>query len=238
MERALPSPEVKARIGALAVGLASDCDNAEEAVSQIVNANLPNATTLPFAAFLTSEGKWVDGFFGYKDAPAFAELLAKVEKSPLLLATAAVRKQLEKIALTATAAAERRDWKTVLGEAKKASKSTGLCPERDAVRAAEKKARDWCAAELEAAVQEAASGGDLAGPRKRLLDVRTHFAGEPEFADAETGSKALIQLQLIREGEGRSGPLPKARQKATATFNGTRWTAVFATPAAEDKAGK
>jgi hypothetical protein len=239
VERVLPSPDVKPRMGALAIGLASDCDHPEEAVARIMQEHLSGGTTLPFAGFLTPDGKWVDGFSGYRDVKAFAEVLTSVEKSPMLQTAPAVRKQLEKGAAAATAAAEHGDWKTVLAEVKKASKSSGRCPERDALRAAEKKARDWSAAELEAAVQEAGSGVDLTKPRKHLTDVKAQFAGEPEFADAETGSKAMNQLQLIREAEVRSGPMPMARDKAAATFKGTRWAAVFVPPAAAgDKPGK
>jgi hypothetical protein len=239
VERVLPNADIKARMGGLAIGLASDCDHPEEAVARIMQDHLAGGTSLPFAGFLAPDGKWVDGFSGYKDAKAFAEVLASVEKSPVLQAAPAVRKQLEKGAAAVTAAAERSDWKTVLGEVKKASKSSGRCPERDALKAAEKKARDWVAAELDAAVQEGGAGADLAKARKHLSDVKAQFAGEPEFADAEAGSKAMNQLQLIREAEARSGPMPVAREKAAATFKGSRWAAIFTPPAAAgDKAGK
>jgi hypothetical protein len=236
VERVLPSAEIKARIAALTVGLAADCDAGDQEFGQFMHDHLPTAEVLPFAAFLTADGKWIDGFSGFKDAAKFAEVLTAVEKSPLLDATPAVRKQLEKIAATATAAATRSDWKAVLTAARDAGKSTGRCPERTAIKAAEKQARDWAAAQLDAAVQTASSGGDLAPARKALADVKRHFAGEPEGAQAETGAKAVLRLTQIRDAETLPNPAHDLRDRAAATFTGTRWSAIFAKPPApQDK---
>jgi hypothetical protein len=231
VERVLPSPEVKARIASLAVGLAADCDAPEDAVEELMRAHLGGATMLPFAGFVTHDGKWVGGFSGNQDAAAFAGVLASAEKSPLLDATAAVRKQLEKPAKTATAAAARGDWKSALGAVREAGKSTGRCPERDRIKAADRQAREWAAAQFAAAVEEAGSGGDLAPARKRLAEIKRHFAGEPEAAEAELGSKAVQRLTQIRDAETLPNPARDLRDKAAAMFQGTRWAAIFVKPA-------
>src|SRR5262245_43914638 len=50
-------PQVRDRISRIAVGLAADCDAPEPAVDAILRRNLPDAQMLPFAAFLTAEGR-------------------------------------------------------------------------------------------------------------------------------------------------------------------------------------
>ena len=47
MQRVLSAAPVKERIGALAVGLAADCDNAEGGVESLMRDGLPGASTLP-----------------------------------------------------------------------------------------------------------------------------------------------------------------------------------------------
>lgn len=232
MERVLPDAAVKARIGALAIGLAIDCDDPDRDVDELVRANLAGASMLPFAGFLTPDGKWIAGFSGYKDAAALTAVMAEAEKSPLLDATAAVRKLLEKVAQTASTAAEHGDWKAVLLAAREAGKSTGRCPERNTVDAAEKKARDWVAAQFDAVIQDAVAGNDLAPSQKRLADIRRHFAGEPEAIDADAGSKALRRLAQIRAAEARPNPAADLRDKAAVMFKDTRWSAAFGKPAA------
>jgi hypothetical protein len=227
VERVLPSSGIKERLSAMAIGLAADCDDPEQSVEAIMREHLPDARVLPFVAILGPEGQWVDGFSGYKEAPAFAEVLERVEKTTVLDATPAVRKQLEKVAKTATEAAEQGNWRRVLQAAEQASKTSGRCPERDAVDDALKRARSWAEEQLAAAVGEAAGGGDLTPARQRLADVKRNFEGEPEAADAEEGRKAFLRLARIREAEARPNPAPDLRDKAAASFAGTRWAAVF-----------
>ena len=229
--------DVKPKIQALAVGLAADCDAAEQEVEALMRANLPDASSLPFVALLTPDGRWIDGYSGWKEEPAFLQLLAKAEKSPLLEATAAVRKQLEKHAGTVGAAAEKGDWQAVLVAAREERKSVGRCPERDVIKGAEKKAREWAAAELDGVVQQAKAGGDIVALRKRLGVVKQKFAGEPEAADVETGLKAMQKLGLVREVEAGGNPAKDLRERNSAPFKGTRWIAMFDKPAPAE-AGK
>lgn len=236
MQRVLPTSPVKERIAALALGLAVDCDGPPSDVDEILRANLPDASALPFVAFLTPDGQWVDGASGFQDNAAMLALIERAAKSPLLEAKPAVRKQLEKPAATAMAAVAKSDWKTVLVAAREAGKSTGRCPERASIRAAEQQARAWAAAQLDTAAQEAAAGGDLVAVRKRLAAVKQHFTGEPEGADAETGSKAVQRLQTVREVEANPNPARDLRERSAAPYKGTRWAAIFAKPS--DKPGE
>ena len=232
MERALPNPEVKSRLSAIAIGLAADCDAPDGGIDELMHQGLPGATGLPFVAILTPDGQWIDGFSGYRDAKELASFLDRAAKSPLLEAPAAVRKQLEKLATAATAAAARADWKPVLAAAREADKSHGRCPERTAIKAAEQKAREWLAAQYDAVFQAAATGADLAPARQRLADVKRHFAGEPEALDADTGTKALQRLKYVREIEANPNPARDLRERSAAMFPGTRWTALFEKPTA------
>ncbi len=239
MERVLASKEVKARLSGIAIGLAADCDAPQGPLHELFEAKLPEATMLPFVAFLTPDGQWIDGFSGYQEADQFLKVLTLAEASPLLNAKPSVRQQLEKLAASANLAADKSDWKPVLAAAREANKSSGRCPERTAIQAAEQKARAWAAAQFAAIEQDAVGGADLAPSRKRLAAVKLQFVGEPEAADAENGSKAILRLTQIRDVETLPNPAKNIREKAAETWKGTRWAAIFAKPAAAPgKGGK
>jgi hypothetical protein len=228
VERVLPSEEVKKLIRGLAVGLAADCDSPERDVEKIMRENLAGAQRLPFVGLLTHDGKWVGGFAGYKDTPAFLQVLKAAEESPYLQASKAVRKKLAGLAASAQKAADKGDWKSVMRAAQAAAKTTGRCPERVTLAGIVTKARDWAAGQLDAAVRLARAGGDLAEPRKILGEVRKSFAGEPEFADADLGLKALKKLsQIVRLVQSGASPPAGIREKAARTYKGTRWESVF-----------
>jgi hypothetical protein len=227
----LSADPIKSRLGGLAIGLAVDCDNPAPGIEELIRANLPDASTLPFVAFLTPDGHWVVGASGYQDSAKMQALLDKAAASPLMDAKPDVRKSLEKPAAAATAAAAKSDWKTVLGAAREARKSTGRCVERKAIVEAEKLARAWAAAELSAVVEGATGGGELAPLRKRLAAVKTPFVGEPEATDCDNGLKALQRLQVVREVEAGGNPAKDLRPRSAEPFKGTRWTALFDKPA-------
>ena len=117
-------------MGTLAIGLASDCDSPESDVQQIMRANLPNATGLPFVAFITHDGKWVEGYSGFKSAGDFSKIMQKADKTPYLQASKATRKKIANIVKRADTAAARGDWKSVVKGSKAAAKMAGRCPER------------------------------------------------------------------------------------------------------------
>jgi hypothetical protein len=218
VERVLPDSEVKEKIGAIAVGLAADCDAPERDVEEIMRKNLAGKNALPFACFIGHDGTWVAGFSGYRDTAAFADILDTADKCPLLDATDAVRKKLLGLANVAGKSAERGDWKAVLRAGNEGAKTVGRCPEREALLALVKQARAWAQGELEG-VADAARGADPLELKKRLAEVRKHFAGEPEGADADLGMKALGKLAQITA--------PEQREKAKAEYKDTRWARIF-----------
>jgi len=227
VERVLPHATVKERISALTVGVAIDWYSAGPEIEELFAKNLPDPRNAPMVGFLTADGAWVDGFSGWITETDFVKVLERVEQSPLLLATPAVRKRLEKHAATVGPAAEQGNWRVVLAAAREAGKSTGRCPERDAIAAAEKQARTWAAGELDGVVQEAKTGGDLVPLRKRLRVVKDKFAGEPEAADVDTGMAALKKLALVREVEAAGNPARDLRERHAEPFKDTRWVALF-----------
>lgn len=235
MERVLPDPAVKERMKELAVGLAADCDAPEGDVEKIMRENLRGASTLPFVAFVTHDGKWVGGFSGYHDAGEFVRVLATAEETPYLQATKAVRAKLATLVEKTTKAAEQSDWKTVVAVAKEAAKTTGRCPERSAILETMKKAQAWAAGRIDEAVK-AAQAGSVAPANEALAEVRKCFPGEPEGEDAETGIKAVRRLSTILEAEAKGTASPSSRDKARKEFKETRWMAIFeqaATPPEE-----
>lgn len=219
---------MKARLGALAVGLAADCDAPESEVEQIMSANLAGAQMLPFAGFVSFDGKWVDGFSGFRDEAEFKKVLEVADKSPLLNATDATRKKLAAIVKIAEPAAKKGDWKSVVKASKDASKMFGRCPEREALSGFVKQARDWANVQFDAVVKDARSGADLTEARKKLNEVKRHFAGEPEGADADMGLKAIAKLSVLAAAEASGAPVPAgARAKAASEYKDSRWAQIF-----------
>jgi len=230
VQRVVPHPTIKDRLSALVVGLAQDWEKPEAAIEELFAKNLPDAKSYPLVAFITVDGKWIEGYSGWLAEPDVLKMLARVEASPLLQAEPAVQKLLAKLAVAATAAVSKEDWKAVLASAREAAKSTGRCADRTAIRAAEKQARAWANGQLEASVQSASSGGDLAPIRRQLAAIKTHFVGEPEGADAETGIKAVQRLTTVREVEANPNPARDLRERSAAPYAGTRWAAIFVKP--------
>ena len=234
MERVIPHAKVKDRIAALAVGLFTDCDRPERDVEKIMRAHLPNASTLPFAGFVTHKGEWVGGFSGFKDTRAFLAVLEAAEKTPYLQASKAVQKKLAALVAKAEKATDKGDWKPVMQAARAGAKTTGRCPERQALAGLVKKARAWAAGEFDAAVRFARPGGDLMKARQTLSAVRKQFAGEPEGADASKGLKAVQALSRIVDAESGDSPPPAGiREKAARPYRDTRWASIFEKAPAE-----
>lgn len=231
MERVLPSSEVKERISDLAVGLAADCDAPEADVERLMSENLKGANALPFAAFVTHDGKWVGGFSGFKDAAEFLKVLDAAEQSPLIQASEATRKKLAGLADKATKAAGAGDWKTVATACREAAKTSGRCPERKALVALRRKAGEWASGRLDESVA-AARAGDIAKAQAAIADVRKQLAGDPEAGDADKGTKALRRLAAIPAGEAGA----RNREKAAVEYRESRWAAIFEPAPAEDPA--
>lgn len=218
---------IRSRVGKLAVGLAVDCDAPVDGIDDLLHENLPDASMLPFVGVLTYEGKWVGGYSGFRQPPEFGAFLDEIEKSPLLDAKPDVRAQLAKHAKAATDAAEKGNWGAVVKAVRAADACFGRCPERDALRTAEQRVRDWLAAQYDAVTKAAVSGDDLAAARRTLADVKRVFAGEPEADDAQRGLEALSRLNRVRAVEAQGNAKKDLRDRAAAEFAGTRWTALF-----------
>jgi len=220
-------------MGDLAVGLAADCDRPENDVNKIIRANFPNAQKLPFVAFITHDGKYVEGYSGFKRPGDFLEVLKKADATPYLKATPAVQKKLAGFVAKAEKAAKKDAWKTVIRYSVEAEKTTGRCPERKQMAKLMKAARAWAASQFSAAAKSARSSDDTAAARKIVLAVKKKFAGQPEAAEADMGNKALRRLAKIQKIEA-GGSAPKGmREKAARDFKDTRWKAVFEKGAAE-----
>jgi soluble cytochrome b562 len=189
--------------------------------------HLKGAGTLPFVGFVTHDGKWIDGYSGYKDADAFLKVVEAAEASPALRASEATRKKLAALVEKTTKAVEASDWKTVVAAAREAGKTTGRCPERKALAGHMKQARAWASGQLDEAVK-AARAGELAKAQEAIDTVKKHFAGEPEGADADLGAKAVRKLSQLPPGD------VAARGKAAKEFIDTRWDAAFEAKPAED----
>ncbi len=64
VERILPAKGLKARMSALCVGLAIECDTPDPRVDALFTRWLPTASILPFCALVTADLRWVDGWAG------------------------------------------------------------------------------------------------------------------------------------------------------------------------------
>jgi hypothetical protein len=204
VERQLPAPTVKKRIADLCVGLASDCDNPEAAVDQIMRTRLQGATGLPFVAFITHDKKWVDGYSGHKTGSQFITILEKAENTPYLKASPATQKKIAGLLKKAEKAAPKNDWKAVMKSHQAARKMEGRCPERTALDSLADQGRAWAAKEFRAAIKLARDDKDTSAAHKKITNVKRLFAGEPEAAEATEGIAA-----------------------AAAAYEGKRWAGLF-----------
>jgi hypothetical protein len=227
VERVIPAPEIKNRIADLAVGLVADCDRPENDVEKIMRANLAGAQKLPFVAFVTHDGKWVEGYSGAKRPGDFLAVLEKAEDTPYLKATPAVQKKLAGLAAKAEKAAKKGDWRTVMKSAQAADKTTGRCPERTQIQTLVDSARAWAAAQFTSAIKHARTKDGVAASRKALSAVKKQFSGQPEASVAHEGSKALKRLERIRKVEAKGSAVEDLREKAARDFKGTIWEALF-----------
>ena len=229
---------MKDRVAKLFVGLAAPCDppGQERAVAELMQANLKGAQTLPFVGFVTPDLQWVAGFSGGKSASGLASVIDAVENSPLLQASPEVTKKLTALAEQAAAAAEKAQWPKVLAAAKQASALRGRSPIREQIDVALGQARAWAATEMTGILDVVRSGGDRSAARAALKKVSGAFVGEPEAREADAGMKAIDKYGVILAIA--PDKQAAAREKAAKDFAGTRWTALFAAPAAAPEADK
>jgi hypothetical protein len=230
----IPNPKVRVQIADLAVGLASDSNNPEKVIDDMLRDHLKDARMLPFVAFLDHDGKWVDGFAGSLGTDTLLQSMEKAEKAPALQASPAVRKKFAGLALRADGAVGRKDWKTVVKSAQKGAKLWGRCPERTALQASVEKARAWAEAEFVVAGRLAAAGSDIDGAEKKLKEIKGDFRGEPEEEVAATGLEAIKKLREIVAAE-KDGRNEELRENAAAEFEKSRWKSIFTGPGGSEE---
>ena len=81
VQKILPCAAIRARISATCVGLAADCDEPDPRVEALFKVGLPDANTLPFCGFATSDLKWITGHAGLMGADECMRQLDLVESS-------------------------------------------------------------------------------------------------------------------------------------------------------------
>jgi len=227
VERTLTDERIKDRASKLFVGLASECDppNKEAEVGKILREKLAGASTLPFVGVLTPDGKWVHGFSGHRSAEKFLKDLDTIDASPLLNASPAVVKKLEKLLAAAQKSLAKKQWLKVIQCAEDAAELSGRHESRTAIGAAEAEARGVAEKALVDALEALTQGGDRNPVRKALFQLAKDFRGQPEAADAERGVKASERLARLAgiSAEHRDA----VRAKAAKEFAGSRWAALF-----------
>jgi hypothetical protein len=203
-------------------------------VQKIFDGQLKGATTLPFAAFVTHKGRWVDGFSGAKNADHVKMVLEKAEKAPSLQASPDVRKKIAGLAKSADRYAKKSDWKNVVRAWAKASKLPGRCVERAALNANMKQAQGWADSTLASLIKGVQVGGETDAATKQLKKLKSVMSGSAYADDAVKGLKALAELKKIRKKEAAGKPQDDAREKVLETYAGTRWVGLYGEPEDED----
>jgi hypothetical protein len=79
VQTVFPQPAVRQRLGAAAVGLASDCDDPEPWVDALLRRHLP-AQMLPMCGFVTADGRWICGFEGMRPVGSFLQDVCQAER--------------------------------------------------------------------------------------------------------------------------------------------------------------
>jgi hypothetical protein len=79
ISRILPQEPIRSRISGIALGFADDCDDQGSPVLGLLSQNLPGATMLPLCGFVTSDLRWVTGWYGGTTPGAVMQHLAIAE---------------------------------------------------------------------------------------------------------------------------------------------------------------
>src|SRR5262249_8501268 len=137
VEKVVPDPRIRARLGAVAVGLAAEADppSRDPQVENLLGEHLVNAKTLPFVGIVTADLEWIAGYSGNRSAGLFVEQLAAAEASPLRPANAETRAKLAPLAERARAALAKDDRAGAIAAIHAGDAYRGKCEERDALEA-------------------------------------------------------------------------------------------------------
>jgi len=82
VQNVMPHPQIRAALEPQFVLLATDCDKPEDAVRQIGAKHMSHARSLPFVMYLRSDGTFVHGTQGNRDAHTFAHDLLHGAEDP------------------------------------------------------------------------------------------------------------------------------------------------------------
>jgi hypothetical protein len=232
----MPQPVVKSRLGASAVGLASDCDDPEPAVDTLLRRHLPGADMLPLVGILDPDGRWITGFSGACSAERFQAHLTSAERalatwralhpapeSPSPSPCAAPSTPATPPAATPCARAREAAEKGAWSEVVRLCRQAGDGPESAALRA---RARTWAEARLDAAI-EACRGSRFDDAMAAVSLVRQQLRGEPEAEEASRGTVAIRLAQAIARIDPADAAREKARESAYLGMRGTRWERLF-----------
>jgi len=226
-EEIITKDPIRARLSAIAVGLAADCDKPDAELEKLFRAHLAGATATPFVGFVTPDLKWVGGWSGMRWETEFQTTLEEVEKNPMLDASPTATKQLEGMLGVAKKAAEMADWKVVAKAGRDASRIWGRSAARTELIGVVALARTWASEQLALALKAAQDPfANVLPVRASLNAVAAAFTGEPEAEDAKRGIKAIDRIGSIRN-QGDGNEAEAARTKALAEFKGTRWEVLF-----------
>ena len=77
MQGVIPRPDIAPLLQQHFVALASDADDTEDEVIRLAH-HLENAFMLPFVIFADAEGKFLDGYAGSTNPPAFKAMIERV----------------------------------------------------------------------------------------------------------------------------------------------------------------
>ncbi len=79
-KKVLPHPSVKHRVSQVSIGLAVDPKSMDESLRALFDANLSNRKFYPWCAFLTADGRWIQGWSGKTSLDQFRRHLNAAEQ--------------------------------------------------------------------------------------------------------------------------------------------------------------
>jgi hypothetical protein len=219
----IPDATVRTRLSKVAVGLATDCDDPEPAVEEMLRRHLPSAEELPFAGFMRSDGRWICGFSGAIAPSQFLEHVAAVERI-VAADRAADRTRAQGDASTllsrAQAAAQKGAWCDVVKYCREAG------PSDRAMQALKQRARAWAESRLVVATSylRARRYDDAA---TECSTVARAMAGEPEAEDAAKGTRTAGALRTLDTIGRDSASAASILSRAKEDVRGSRWEALL-----------
>jgi len=256
VQKILPCTAIRARISATCVGLAADCDEPDPRVEALFKVGLPDANTLPFCGFATSDLQWITGHAGLMGADECMRQLDVVDARRARSATprAACGGQTP-ATMPATTALPVAPTGGVRPASPAPAELTKCRAMLDRAREAAARARygevvrlDVEAERMPLRVEPAVwkslvsqattwstrtlDGAVVAGRERRYDDATKLLnAVQQEMTGLAAGREAQTGVQALARARGIDGSSPADQAKARATaleeFRGTRWLDLF-----------